>query len=241
MPWFPVDDTFHSHPKVRATSPAALGLWVVAGSWSMCYLTDGRIKDTDLPRLLPDAAPLADELVSTGLWRRTRDGYVFKDWLQWGNKRSAKEIREVRAKKAAAGRLGGVASGRARSSKPKQAQTMSDSARKKAAESDVQTGPVDNSSEAPNQAVTSGNARSKPASKREAPASVLLEPQSQPFPALPSHKKDTGVAAVTPPVEGVIHRPESNGKSDYAPEFEAERRRQMDALMAMTRSTDEPA
>src|SRR5258706_8666413 len=117
MPWFPVDDSFHSHPKVRAPSPAALGLWVLAGSWSMCYLTDGRIKDTDLPLLLPDSATLADELVTKGLWRRTRGGYVFKDWLEWGGKKNAREIRELRAQRAAAGRKGGVASGNTRRSK----------------------------------------------------------------------------------------------------------------------------
>lgn len=147
MPWFPVDDSFHSHPKVRATSPAALGLWVLAGSWSMCYLTDGRIKDTDLPLLLPDSATLADELVASRLWRRTRGGYVFNDWLEWGGKRTARQIREMRAQKAAAGRLGGLASGNARRSK-----------------------------------------RSKQASKREAGASVVLEPPALPSPAQPSHK-----------------------------------------------------
>jgi len=83
----------------------------------MCYLTDGRIKDTDLPLLLPDSATLADELVTKGLWRRTRGGYVFKDWLEWGGKKTAREIRELRAQRAAAGRKGGVASGNTRRSK----------------------------------------------------------------------------------------------------------------------------
>src|SRR5216683_2769355 len=157
MPWFPVDDSFHSHPKVRATSPAALGLWVLAGSWSMCYLTDGRIKDTDLPLLLPDSAKLADELVTKGLWRRTRGGYVFKDWLEWGGKRTAAEIREMRKKKAEAGRLGGLASGNTRRSK-----------------------------------------RSKPASTREADASRVLEPHTQPSPAI----KPVTAEVVNTKVEG---------------------------------------
>ncbi len=119
MPWFPVDDTFHSHPKRLATSAAALGLWVVAGSWSNAYLTDGRIPDHVLPLLLPDAATLADELVATGLWKRTRGGYVFNDWLEWGNKRTADQVRQLRSKRAEAGRQGGVASGQARKSKAK--------------------------------------------------------------------------------------------------------------------------
>ena len=114
MPWFPIDDTFHSHPKRLATSPAALGLWAVAGSWSSAYLTDGRIPRHVLPLLFPDAEKLAIELVETGLWRRTSGGYRFHDWFDWGGKRTAEETRELREKKADAGRKGGLASGATR-------------------------------------------------------------------------------------------------------------------------------
>lgn len=77
MPWFLVDDGFHSHPKALATSPAALGLWAVAGSWSSSgsNLTDGLVPDHVLPRLSPDSATLAAELVATGLWKRVKGGY----------------------------------------------------------------------------------------------------------------------------------------------------------------------
>jgi general stress protein YciG len=115
VPWFPVDDKFHSHPKVMVTSPAALGLWVVAGSWSSDYGTDGVMRDDQILRLLPDAAPLADELVTAGLWKRIRGGYAFHDWADWGSKRTGKEDKELRAKRAEAGRKGGVASGKSRS------------------------------------------------------------------------------------------------------------------------------
>ena len=77
MPWFLVDDQFHSHPKTLATEPAALGLWAVAGSWSSAHLTDGVVPDDVLPRLLPDAVKLAEALVGSGLWRRARGGYKF--------------------------------------------------------------------------------------------------------------------------------------------------------------------
>lgn len=123
MPWFPVDDKFHSHPKVMVTSPAALGLWVVAGSWSSDYGTDGVVRDDQLSRLLPDAATLAAELVASGLWKRIRGGYEFHDWKQWGSKRTGAEDKELRAKRAEAGRKGGLASGKTRSkpeARPKQ-------------------------------------------------------------------------------------------------------------------------
>jgi hypothetical protein len=79
--WFKVDDSFHSHPKVIATDPAALGLWVVAGSWCGSNLTDGFVPEHVLPRLLPGAQKLAIKLVESGLWIKTVDGFLFHDWL----------------------------------------------------------------------------------------------------------------------------------------------------------------
>ena len=122
MPWFPVDDSFYSHPKALAASLAARGLWVTAGSWSSAHLTDG-VVPVHVLGLLGGTPELAAELVAAGLWKRTRRGYVFHDWLQWGSKRTAEEIRELRKARQAAGRKGGVASGKTRSkkeAKPKQ-------------------------------------------------------------------------------------------------------------------------
>jgi hypothetical protein len=82
MTWFKVDDKFHSHPKVIATDPAALGLWAVAGSWVSDHLTDGFVPDHALTRLLPGAAKLARKLVAAGLWERSEGGYRFHDWHQ---------------------------------------------------------------------------------------------------------------------------------------------------------------
>jgi len=113
MPWFKVDDSFHSHPKVLAAEPAALGLWVVAGSWSGANLSDGFVPDHVLPRLLPDSATLAQQLVAAGLWKRTRGGYKFHDWDAY--QPAASDVRAMREKRAAAGRIGGVASGKSRS------------------------------------------------------------------------------------------------------------------------------
>lgn len=112
MTWFKVDDTFHSHPKVLATEPAALGLWVVAGTWSSANLTDGFVPDHVLPRLLEGGAELARKLVSSGLWRRAKGGYQFHDWTDYNP--TGAQVREQRAKKAEAGRQGGVASGKSR-------------------------------------------------------------------------------------------------------------------------------
>ena len=114
MPWFPVDDSFYSHPKVLATSLAARGLWTTAGSWSSAHLQDG-VVPVHVLASLGGTPELATELVAAGLWRRTRQGYVFHDWLEWGSKRTAAEIRELRKVRAEAGRKGGMASGKTRS------------------------------------------------------------------------------------------------------------------------------
>lgn len=83
MPWFKVDDSFHAHPKVLATEPAALGLWVIAGAWSSANLTDGFVPTMALTRLLPGSDELARTLVTAGLWRRTKGGYQFHDWSEY--------------------------------------------------------------------------------------------------------------------------------------------------------------
>lgn len=108
MTWFKVDDSFHSHPKVLAAPPAALGLWVVAGSWSGSNLSDGFVPDHVLPRLLPDAATLAKQLATAGLWKRVRGGYRFHDWGDFNPQRTV--IEEER--KAARERMRKLRSGR---------------------------------------------------------------------------------------------------------------------------------
>ena len=80
MPYFPVDDSFHSHPKSMAVSLTALGLWTVAGSWSSDHLRDGFVPDHVVSSLSRGQIELAKELVGAGLWKRTRGGYQFHEW-----------------------------------------------------------------------------------------------------------------------------------------------------------------
>lgn len=123
MTWFKVDDKLHANSKVRkvlAVEPAALALWVVAGSWSSDALTDGFVPDHQLPWLIPAGAEqLALQLVTARLWRRVRGGYQFHEWEADGDgtKRNPTkiEVEEERRKKAEAGRKGGLASGKTRS------------------------------------------------------------------------------------------------------------------------------
>jgi hypothetical protein len=111
MTWFKVDDGLHSHPKWLAASPAARALWVTAGSWCAAQLTDGHVPRNIL-YLFGSRPGQAAELVRVGLWEENGDGWTFHDWPTY--QPTATEVRQERERKASAGRLGGLASGRAR-------------------------------------------------------------------------------------------------------------------------------
>lgn len=97
MAWYKVDDTLHSHPKVRRASLAALGLWTVSGSYCMAYKTDGFVPEY-VAHGFPRGKALSAELVRVGLWHNdTRDGepgYQFHDWLDY--QQSSEEIERDR-------------------------------------------------------------------------------------------------------------------------------------------------
>lgn len=84
MTWFKVDDSLHSHVKAMRAGEAALGLWVMAGSWSADQLTDGWIPAYAAQRLTPRADELAADLVRAGLWipaeQDGESGWIFHDW-----------------------------------------------------------------------------------------------------------------------------------------------------------------
>lgn len=83
MPFFNVDDQFHSHPKRRKAGWAAIGLWTTAGSWCRAYKHDGFV-----PLAMVEewrAKKQAAQLVVAGLWHQAESegepGYLFHDWL----------------------------------------------------------------------------------------------------------------------------------------------------------------
>jgi hypothetical protein len=110
-----VDDALHRNSKVRKVavkSPAALALWLIAGSWSAEELTEGFIPDDDLQWLVPGAVELAAELVAARLWKRVKGGHQFHEWLENGNPSREKVVAEreaakERMRKLRAGKTGG--------------------------------------------------------------------------------------------------------------------------------------
>lgn len=86
MPWFKVDDTLHSHPKTRKAGLESIGLWSVAGSYSMAYKTDGFVPDWFVASW-PKGRKLADLLVKACKWeigeKDGEAGWYFHDWLDY--------------------------------------------------------------------------------------------------------------------------------------------------------------
>jgi hypothetical protein len=110
MTWLKVDDKLHDHRKPRAARKAAMGVWVLAGSWSADNLTDGFVPQHVLSRwgTRADAARLVD----SGLWhvaeKDGEHGWQFHEWELYqptraevlaDRKANADRIRKWREKK----------------------------------------------------------------------------------------------------------------------------------------------
>lgn len=132
MTWFKVDDSFYDHPKVFDLPDAAVALWTRAGCWSARNLTDGFVPARMCARLCDDHDTAARALVDSGLWKRARGGYRFHDWAEF--QPTAASVKELKAKRAEAGRKGGHAKA-AKQSPGKRLANASDVAKQNAAPS----------------------------------------------------------------------------------------------------------
>jgi len=107
--WMKVDDRLHGHPKARAAGLAAMGLWVLAGSYASAYIAknrEGFVPATWIATL-PRGNSNANRLVAVGLWtQETVDGdagFRFKDWLEinpsWEQEQARKEKERARQRR----------------------------------------------------------------------------------------------------------------------------------------------
>jgi hypothetical protein len=106
MPWFKVDDGFHSHAKAMTAGTPALGLWVRCGSWSAYHLTDGFVP-ANVAREY-GAPGQIKALITAGLWLSVDGGYQFNDFTDYNPTseqvkadRDAAKERQRRAREAA--------------------------------------------------------------------------------------------------------------------------------------------
>jgi hypothetical protein len=99
--WFYVDDKFGESTKVksipRGQRMAAIGLWTMAGQWAAGQLKDGNVP-TYMVEELGGSERLANILVTSGLWEKTDDGYVFHDWADWQQTREQVEKKRADAR-----------------------------------------------------------------------------------------------------------------------------------------------
>lgn len=103
MTWFKVDDHLHSHRKAMRAGTEAMGLWVLAGSWSAAEESDGWVPDYVLGRLVgAQGVALADQLVTAGLWETGtvdgEDGYRFREWEDYQPTRAQLEAKREQAR-----------------------------------------------------------------------------------------------------------------------------------------------
>ena len=101
--WFKVDDKLHDHRKARKAGKAAMGVWVLAGSWSMDNETDGFIPDDVLTRW--GSSTDARTLVRVGLWDREEFngemGHRFHDWSRFQPSAAVTAARRAKESEAA--------------------------------------------------------------------------------------------------------------------------------------------
>ena len=107
MPWGKVDDKLHDHAKAHAAGKSAMGVWVMALSWSADNLTDGFIPQRVLGRW--GTTSDARKLVGSGLWdtaeKAGEKGWQFHDWADYQpTKADVDERRRKNADKLAAWR-----------------------------------------------------------------------------------------------------------------------------------------
>lgn len=118
MNWSKIDDGFFDHPKVLIAGEDAANLYVRGLVWCCRHLTDGAIPREALRTLTTrrDAAALAVKLVSAGLWEPREGGWAVHDFHD--HNPTAAEVKarrsELSAKRAEAGKRGGIRSGQVR-------------------------------------------------------------------------------------------------------------------------------
>ena len=101
MVWFKADDQLSRSKKVlripRRYRMQAMGLWILAGTWSAGELTDGFVPSPMLDELGGTAAQ-AKRLVESGLWSEVAGGFQFNSWSDF--QPSSNDVREKRARDA---------------------------------------------------------------------------------------------------------------------------------------------
>ena len=111
MTWTKLDDGFWSNPKIEAAGNEAAGAYARMLSYCGMHRTDGRVPER-IAKFIARPA-LLKRMAEYSLLVQNGSGYVIPDYLEFNP--SAEQVEERRAKRAAAGHIGGLASAKTRS------------------------------------------------------------------------------------------------------------------------------
>ena len=90
MSWVKVDDKAWAHPKLASLSAAAVRLWLFTLCWCNQQETDGQVPRRILS-VLGGSKKAAAELVASGLWERTDNGWLVHDFLKYQPSRAQRD------------------------------------------------------------------------------------------------------------------------------------------------------
>jgi hypothetical protein len=96
---FRVDDGFGQHPKTIGMGLDSVGLWTLAGAWSMRFLTDGHIPGEVMRGLSKRPRPIAELTERTLIIPADGGDWQFVDWLQYQRSRAQIEAERERSRK----------------------------------------------------------------------------------------------------------------------------------------------
>lgn len=109
MGWAKVDDRLHSHWKTAEAGVEAMGLWVLALSWTRENRTNGFVPRAKALQLGGrHARKHIAALLKASLWLEVEAGYEFHDFLDWQPRSEDEESRreDVSEKRREAGKRG---------------------------------------------------------------------------------------------------------------------------------------
>lgn len=115
MAWVRIEDAVTEHRKHLKAGPAACWLWVCGIAYCQRQLSDGFIPTEALPMIgvVRGFSRLVETLIEVGLFDRVDGGYRVHDYHDYNETREEAQHRkaDLSAKRARAGRLGGLKSG----------------------------------------------------------------------------------------------------------------------------------
>lgn len=111
MSWTKIDDQLHAHHKISRAwrCRPALGLHLMAMSYSACFALDGFVPDAFVIEKLPRAkerATTTAALVDSGLWEPESEGWRIHNWAAYNGREVSPALRAARS---AAGKKGAAA------------------------------------------------------------------------------------------------------------------------------------